>query len=146
MLFYANSYGSHNVKYRDFSNPKKNREMKKEFEMQLKKNGKDLVNIAVNDDGKYYYRKFDNLQNFFQKLNDNDNSIFQLAKNNTRTSSRKPDLRPGLRPGLRPVLRIRDTRKPGLRKPGLRRPGLRKRVTRKPGLRKRITRKRGYKR
>ena len=90
MLVFADSYGSHNVNYRDFNNQKNNRQMNKTFKMRLKKNGNDFADVAVNENGKYYYRKFNNLQNFFQKLNDNDNSIFQLAKNNnSKTQKRK---------------------------------------------------------
>jgi len=89
MLVNANSHGSYCVNYKDFNNSKNNKQMNKTFKMQLKKNGNDFADVAVNDNGKYYYRKFDNLQNFFQKLNDNDHSMFQLAKNNNRKISRK---------------------------------------------------------
>ena len=88
MLVFADSYGSHYVNHRDLNNPKNNRQMNKTFKMRLKKNGNDFADVAVNDNGKYYYRKFNNLQNFFQNLNDNDNSIFQLAKKNNRKISR----------------------------------------------------------
>ena len=89
MLVFADSYGSHYINHRDLNNPKNNRQMNKTFKMRLKKNGNDFADVAVNENGKYYYRKFDNLQNFFKNLNDNDNSIFQLAKNNNRKISRK---------------------------------------------------------
>jgi len=94
MLVYANSYGSHYVNHRDLNNPRKNKKMKKTFKMQLKKNdndfnGNDFADVAVNDNGKYYYRKFNNLPNFFQNLNANNNSIFQLAKDNNRKISRR---------------------------------------------------------
>ena len=70
------------MNHKDLNNPKNNNEIKKTFKMRLKKNGNDFADVAVNDNGKYYYRKFNNLGNFFEKLNENDNSIFQLAKNN----------------------------------------------------------------
>ena len=85
MLVYANSYGSHYINHKDLNNPRNNKQINKTFKMRLKKNGSDFADVAVNDNGKYYYRKFDNLQNFFQKLNDNDNSIFQLTKGNNKS-------------------------------------------------------------
>ena len=89
MLVYANSYGSHFINHKDLKNPNNNKQMKKTFKMRLNKNGHDFADVAVNENGKYYYRKFDNLQNFFQNLNANDNSIFQLAKNNNKRISKR---------------------------------------------------------
>ena len=153
MLVYANSYGSHYVNHKDLNNPRNNKQINKTFKMRLKKNGNDFADVAVNDNGKYYYRKFNNLQNFFQKLNQNDNSIFQLAKNNNRRTSRRNYYKslsnnslqtsvPHIKLIRRPSGIISSTTyKPRTRKAVHRKPLPRKAVHRKPFPRKAVPRK-----
>ena len=174
MLVYANSHGSHYVNHKDLNNPKNNKQMNKTFKIQLKKNGNDFADVAVNDNGKYYYCKFDNLQNFFQKLNDNDNSIFQLAKNNNISINKRnfnsslnnnslqtsvPHIKLIRRPSSgiissithkshykKPNARKPNARKPNARKPNARKSNARKSNARKPNARKPNTRKLPFKR
>ena len=153
MLVFADSYGSHYINHRDLNNPKNNRQMNKTFKMRLKKNGHDFADVAVNDNGKYYYRKFNNLQNFFQKLNDNDNSIFQLAKNNNRRTSKRNYYKslsnnvssshvPHIQLIKNPSNKITSiTYNPSLRKSVARKPVARKPVAKKPPTKKRLPKK-----
>jgi len=162
MLVFADSYGSHYVNHRDLNNPKNNRQMNKTFKMRLKKNGHDFADVAVNDNGKYYYRKFNNLQNFFQKLNDNDNSIFQLAKNNNRKISRKKYYKslsntisqthvPHIQLIKNPSNKITSitynpkSKKPVAKKPVAKKPVAKKPVAKKPVAKKPPTKKRALK-
>ena len=151
MLVYANSYGSHYVNHKDLNNPRNNKQMNKTFKMRLKKNGNDFADVAVNDNGKYYYRKFDNLQNFFQKLNQNDNSIFQLAKNNNRRTNRRNYYKSlsnnSLKHQMRSVPHIKLIRRPsGIISSRTYKPPYKKRQLRKPNTKKPNTKKLPFKR
>ena len=152
MLVYANSYGSHYVNHKDLNNPRNNKQMNKTFKMRLKKNGNDFADVAVNDNGKYYYRKFNNLQNFFKKFNDNDNSIFQLAKNNNRSINKRNYSSLTNNSLQTPVPHIKLIRRPSgiissrTYKPPLKNPAVKKLNTRKPAIKKLNTKKLPFKR
>ena len=93
MLFKANSDGYHYVNYRNLNNPHENRNMLQKFNLQLNKdNDNGFANLAVNDNGKKYYTQYNDLQNFFKNLKENDNSIFQMAKNNNKPLFNPPKI------------------------------------------------------
>ena len=89
MLIYADSIGTHHVKHTDLNNPQNNNIQKKAFKLRLKKNGHDFADVEVNDNGHKYYTKFNNLQNFFHKLNNSNNSLFELAKKQSKKKKKK---------------------------------------------------------